>query len=349
MERSELVEKLETVAPALAVTDIVPITAHFWFTGKTVMAYNGHVAISVPFETDFSCAVPGILLSLLKASSAKKIEVNCDKAFRVKGARTKIELPILSADLFAFKMPKPPQAPIAARSSDFLNAVAVCMRSVSNDGSIPDQLGITVLPSNHGVTMFSTNGVTMSRARVKFREAPAFDRVVVRALFAKQLLAFAKNEKKLRLELRKDMCMYAGSDGTVMYGQPVLVEKPLRFVEVFDKFHPKENDARMVELAPRLAAILDRAAVVAQGDPKPARTKITVKAGVASFVTEASVVAARVEDAMPLAEGHPDVFIEVSAKAMRAGCDDFNRFMITKNCVVMANDYAHYMIAGRDA
>lgn len=350
MERADLVSKLEIVAPALAGNDIVQIMTHVWFTGKTLQTWNGHVSISVPLKTDFACAVPGAtLLSLLKAARAKDIELECkDDELRIKGASTKINLPTLSSEMFNFKMPKPADEPtIKKGAAALLKGIRLCMRSVSLDTSDPNFLGITVIPGEGHVALFASDGATMSRAEIPFKSKVPFERVVIPNLFCKELLSLAKNDKALYLEILKDGCMYASPNGTLMFGTPVHVDKPKSFGPIFNDFHPAANDKKMVALAgPRLARILDRACIVAQGEAKPVKTTIKVEKARAHFSTESRL--GKVTDHMDLQTGHADVTIEVSPKAMRAGCEDFDKLLITERCVVMSNGTAHYLIAGRD-
>lgn len=350
VKRIDLVAKLETVAPALAGNDIVQIMTHFWFTGKSLQAWNGHVSISVPLETDFACAVPGdTLLSLVKGTAAKDLEFECtDDELLVRGGKTtKFKLPTLPADMFNFKMPKAEVAPITAKTPAFLKGMSLCMRSVSLDTSDPNYLGITMIPGQDHVAMFASEGTTMSRAEIAFKGKVPFDRVVIPSLFCKELLSLAKSDKVLHLELLKDRCLYVAPNGTRMFGTPVHVDKPKSFAPIFDDFHPAANDKKLVALAgPRLSRILDRACIVAAGEAKVVKTKVWVKDCRANFETESRL--GRVNDHMELEKGHADVMIEVSAKAMRAGCEDFDKLLITKRCVVMANGAAHYLIAGRD-
>jgi hypothetical protein len=64
-----LIRALETVEPALAINQLIPLLTHYWFTGKSLIGYNGSIALQVPFQTDFRGAVPGKVLELLKRGS----------------------------------------------------------------------------------------------------------------------------------------------------------------------------------------------------------------------------------------------------------------------------------------
>lgn len=348
MKRIELVEKLETVAPALANNDIIPVMTHFWFTGKKVMAYNGHVAISVPCPTDFKGAVPGsTLLNLLKAASAKDVGLELsEKQLLVKAASSRFKLSTLAPDEFAdvFKMPVEPAEPLRLDGGAFRRAVDTCMRSVSMDSSVPDQLGVTMIPSEKRLTFFATSGLTMSRADVSCKgDNPFKKRAILPALFCKQLLQLSDG-KQMRLDVDKEHAIFAGKGGALLFGALIESEHPLPFKKEFEQQHPVENDDKLVPVASKLERILERACIV-RGDEQGGQTTIEVEKGVAKFFTRSRL--GEVRDQMQLTDGHPNVRINVDPKWVKAGCGDFDRMLITRECFVMANDTAYYLISGK--
>lgn len=349
MKRTELLDKLNIVAPALAANDIVPVQAHIWFTGETLMAYNGHIAISTPCKTEFACAVPGMyLLNLLKASGAKTIEFEGSPheegdMLQVLGASMKIKLPALPASAFNFKMPKPPEDVLSIDGEKFVAAIDTCLRSVASETTTPDYAGITLLPQDDGLNVFGANGLTLSRAIVKYK-GDGWARSILPPAFCKQLTVLAKDQKKIKFRLGKERAMFADDKGTIMYGQLIDTEKPLPMINVFES-HLKPG-AALVPIPSKLVAVLERACIVSAGETTPIRTKIEVKERVARFKTSSRF--GEVRDRMDVSGGQPDVVLEIDPKPVRAGCGDFNKMLITKSCFVMANETAYYMISGRD-
>lgn len=349
MKRTTLLEKLSIVAPALAANDIVPINSHIWFTGRTLMAYNGHIAISTPCETTFKCAVPGsTFLNLMKAAKAKEIEFELrDGTLHGAGAAMKLKMPTLPAETFNFKMPKAPESTLSVKASELVKGIETCLRSVSLDTTTPDYLGVTLLPRPYGVDFFGACGLTMSRAVVKFNGGvvPKWNRAIMPNAFCKQLPVLAKDAKKVRFSLTDERVMFAGEDGTVMFGALVDTEKPLPFLKVFEQHLPP--DRTMYPIASKLIGILDRACVITTGEASVIRTKIEVKDGTMNFTTVSRF--GEVHDRMMVLKGQqPDVTLEIDAKPARAACADFKKMLITNNCLVMANDAAYFMISGRD-
>ena len=80
MLRTELVEKLERVAPALSGNNLVPVLSHFWFRDNALLCYNDQIAIATKLISNFEGAVSDTLTSLLSASRAKDVEFFTDEA-----------------------------------------------------------------------------------------------------------------------------------------------------------------------------------------------------------------------------------------------------------------------------
>jgi hypothetical protein len=353
MKRVELLGKVETVARALATNDILPIMTHLHLTGKELVAYNGSVAISVPLATDFQCCVPGqVFLSLLKAAGAKEVEIEMDSEnLLIRGAATRVKLPTMGSDAFSFVAPKPPTERLRVDGKALVAAMRACLRSISSEASRPDQLGVTIMPEDGPIThyyLWATDGKTLTRAAVKFKGAPFPKRVCLPKAFCKHFVDLY-DEGTLYSSIEDDVLVLSWGDGNkavTMSGSFIQADKPMPYRDVFARYVKPDSKQTFVPVAPRLARILGRACIVAQGDVAAIRTRIVVRSGTAKFYTKSKV--GEVRDSMGLANGHPDVEIEVDPKAFSAGCGDFDRMVITEDCVSMANEFAYYLISGKE-
>jgi len=167
-ERLQLRDKLEAVAPALSSSDIIPIMSHYWFTGSHVMAYNDRIAINCICKTDFKGALPGLLLQLLKASQAPKLELEykpADSEVLFKLGSSRVRLAVLPPADFVFDMPALEDDANALKSTRkaLVAGIAACLASVGNDTSMPEQLGVSILPGDDELHLFATNNATLSR------------------------------------------------------------------------------------------------------------------------------------------------------------------------------------------
>lgn len=344
MKRTELLKKIEVAVRAVATNDILPIMQHVHFTGEELVAHNGSVTISVPLKTDIACCVPGqIFLNLLKAAGAKEVtlEVEPGDVLMVKGAGTRIKLPTMSAASFPTPAPEAPSEKLRVDVPALVDAIKIGLRSIGTDASRPDQLGVTIIPGTNAFGVWTTNGKTLTRALIK-GEFPSEKRICLPEAFCKNFVDLYDGGR-LVYALDKDSLTFAWGS-IVMRCAFIEVDKPLPFKDVYAR---NTKDAGIfVPVPSRLERVLGRACVVASGDDRAIRTKITVTNTMAKFVTQSKV--GEVKDSLALAAGHADAEIEVDPKAFRLGCGDFNEMVITNDAVCMRNDYASYLIAARD-
>jgi len=351
MNRKDLVDKLEQVAPALSGNDLIPILTHFWFTGEHVLAYNDQIAISAPCKVDFEGAVPGMtLLNLLKASRAKDVEFVVGKddknELTIKAASSRFKLGLLPYRDFeeVFVMPKPGKDPEALSTKSFLSCIDCCMRSVSIDTSVPDQLGITLIPDGKDLLFYSTDDRTLSHARLAVKGGTSLkQRVILSSHFCRQVLNLVNDAKPLHLEIHKDHALLMGAGGTLLFGKLVHSEKPLNFNSILDHNFPEGSENKLVTIPTKLELILERAVIVASASVEPVRTHINVQGGVVRF----STVSARgeVHDTLQIEGKHKDVEIKVDAKLLKNGYGQFDQMLLTSSCFVMVNEDVLYLVA----
>lgn len=347
MIRKQLAEKLARVKPALASNDLIPALTHLWFSDGEVMAYNDAIALSTPCDVDISGMVPGAkLLALLATSRAKEVEFAAgDDEVSIKAAAVRIKLPLLPIDQPLFEMPEiEGDEALPASSADFIAAVEECLRSVINDPSVPDQLGVTVIPGKKALRLYSTNGATISSVTVPTAaKVEITRRVVLPQQFCEQLVKLARGDKKAKLVLSGDHVLLRTGDGTRLFSKLVEVEHPLDFPAQISAMVPEDLDAAAVPIPAMLPRILDRALVVSDPGGERAYTQIIVKDGRAQFITKAANC--EVRDGVTMGEGQRNVSMAADPSWMKAGCADFTKMLVTKECVIMTAERSMYLVA----
>lgn len=197
MKRVEFLDKLNTAKPALANNLLIPVMGMFWFTGKTLMAYNDQIGISVPLKTDFVGALQGKgLLNLLSYSDGSEVEfIEGKDKFEIKCGRTRIKLALAPEEDFEGLWPvdKAKRSALAVDPAEFLLAVESLMRSVGVDVAVPEQLGITLIPEGDKLAIYSTNNLTLSRAIIGYDgDLPFEGPVTLSKDFCDQMLRLLK-------------------------------------------------------------------------------------------------------------------------------------------------------------
>ena len=79
MLKSALQEKLEKLRPGLSAKETIVQSNCFIFQSGQILTYNDEISVSVPFDADFSCAVPAApLLNALSKYTADELEITVE-------------------------------------------------------------------------------------------------------------------------------------------------------------------------------------------------------------------------------------------------------------------------------
>ncbi len=359
MKRTDLLTKLKLVEPARSTNELIPILTHFWFQDDRVMAFNDQIAISMPLPMPcgFSAAVPGRMLDMLNNLRVREIELSHqDNILSVKSrTKTQFVLPTLGPEGFIFTMPEPQgQESLPVDTKTFLNQIKSCMRSVSFDASLPEKLGVTLVPGKQVIELFATDSTTISQGRVKLSTATTLPRTILSATFCQEMLELAWDSADLQLEVHQDYSLLKVGD-TLLFGRLIESDKPLEFTAIIDRLFPKELRDQLVDMPktkakkqdgppPRakLPPILDRACIIA--DPKISKpsTTITIQNGKARFFSKSDY--GEVVDNTTI-EGHPDVTVAFNPRFLRIGVEDFDKLLLTEKCAIMVKGNMIYLVS----
>lgn len=351
MQRAELLGKLETVAPALSDSDLIPVLKHVWFTGKELVAYNDHIGISVPLESDFRGAVPGqVLLGLLRTSGAKEAEFQPDgDIVVVKAGRALLKLASLPVEDFdgIFTMPKPSKnlLPIAD-TKRALRAIEDGLRSIGSDTGVPEQLGITLIPGKDCFHCYSTNNDTLSRSVLPLEGSPDIDRIILPATFCAQMLRLSSGEDKIALEVTNEYALLSVGV-TRLFGRLIDAPTPIPFEKTLARHYTAEAKQALVPIPDMLQVALERAMIVTDSASDQKSTNLSVKKnkeGKKELILVSESDRGKVTDRMEIDDAHPEVSVRVEPKRIKAGCESFSKIAITSYSVVMTRGSSLYLV-----
>jgi DNA polymerase III sliding clamp (beta) subunit (PCNA family) len=345
MQRKDLLARLIEVEPALANHDLIPVMTHFWFTGTHIMAFNDRISIEVPCKTDFIGAVPKTLLDLMKNSKARDVEltpIGENEHLQVKAASSRLKLAVMPAKSFIFEMPKPSDATLPLKNKlTFFDAIETCLRSVGADTSLPDQLGVTLIPDGNALKAYATNGNTISQAHIPLTAPAAFkNRVIIPTSFCEQLLKMARTSgKPMHFEVRDDHVL-AVMGGVSLFGRLIEADNPLNFEKIIAYHYSDKMIKGMVPIPSKLRLILERAVIIAGGDHN---TSVTCQDGVMKFVSKTD--RGECTDTLQVGSQHPDVSVKIEPQLLRAGYEFFDYMVVAKTCVIMSRDSMLYLVS----
>lgn len=348
LKRTAIIRKLENVAPALSVNQLIPLLSNFWFTGKLMMAFNDQIALAVPLVTTFKGAVSSKLLELLKASHADEITMEKEgENLRVKGTDggTNIKLKMLEPR-FIFTMP---EATIKTKSRDqwpTLRAVEHCMLSIGTDTSVIEQLGVTLEPdaAKGRIGFYATDDSTLTRAYVKASEFPN-KRAILPRLFCEQMLrldgqsdkppfAFELSVRDTESGAKERYALYSVGE-ILLYGRLLETRNPLNFEERIGYNLPNQSAAvqSAYEVPEAFHSALERASIVCDAERRPTQIKVVPGKMTLSSESENEEVKDVLED-IPAAQ--KNVNISIDAKLLRRG-RHFKKINLTERCVILTD------------
>lgn len=336
LSRLALIDNMNAVAPALAESNAIPVLAHFWFTGKTLMAFNGVIGISVPCETEFKGGAPRTLLRLLETTSAKDVDLKTeDGNMQVRSGKSKFNVAVMPLDDFADHMASIPKLPKERYDIDgekFLEAMSMCLRSIGNEKVRADMMGTTIIREKGELFFFSYDRVSVSHASMT-GDMDA-KRVIVPAEWCKQAIALFGKDPDFDMDITEDSCLLS-ANGVKLWATTLAPDDvPRDFFDIVDGQMSKAGPKVRIDIPDNLSEILERAKII--GNSGVAKTKTRVKAKGGTMTFESKNDAGEVFDNMDCGR-HPDIAVAIDASVVQGGCD-LDQIAFTDTAVVMAKN-----------
>jgi DNA polymerase III sliding clamp (beta) subunit (PCNA family) len=338
INRKRLLQRLKLAEPALSEYGLVPVMQHFWFTGDRVIAYDDRIAISTSLKTEFRGAVPGkhliALLTMLRVRWFELLAENDQASIRF--GDTHLIMPLLPPDEFesVFHMPRmAKENAIRGLAGPFLAAVEDCLSSVSKHTVKPDQLGVTLIPRDGELLLFSTNGAALSHVRLPVNSTNGFNRrVILSANFCRAMLRLAREAQATGMALGDGYALFTADD-TQLFSRLIESNRPVDFEDIMKRFTPRRVHKQLVNIPhAELGPVFARAALTdIQG--RDVQTRITIRNGEATFHSRSD--RGEMFDVIEL-PGQPDAELEISTRLLQKDYAAFDKVLFTSKCVIFA-------------
>lgn len=288
MKVSELVQTLDTVAPTLGATNMVPIMEHFWFTGSDVLTYDDHLAMQAPCDIGLKLTVTGKLLPLLKASYQSGVlkftEQDDGLLVSIGKAKATLTTKNIRDASNLFKMPAlEANAPELTNHMDLTRqAIEACRLAM--DDTTPHRNGITLLPEDGALSLYAYNNDSLARCVLPGGKLKK--RIMLPAAFWNILLSLIpkKDKANVKVMLREEHVLAQVGD-VLLYAKTVEVAAPTDLRKLYDTNYTAAAK-RLVPISAEFHEAIKRAAVLTKDD-KNSKTTLTVENGELNVTTDA--------------------------------------------------------------
>lgn len=352
METKTLIEALRNVDPARSVTNSNEVMKTFWFTGKRVMAFNGGIAIAVPFKSEFVGAVQATLFPLLSSSSAQECEfIETDKGVTVKAGASKFKLNTMAADKFNFELPKMPESSLPIVDvPKFLIALKACKRSLGAETSESAFKGITMIPEGKVLHMFGYDRLTLTHCQVKLKGEIGWDRVVIPTAVVDQLIRVTEGATELKLAIDEKILL-AQCNGVTLWG--ALEDQDRKNRDFVDQARSYKKEAKSTidvsdkKFAKRFPTMLERSVIISADAVESTKLKITIADNRINFYSKSTRGVVEEFITPPAGQRHHDVEIRIPPARMLQGLE-LGSLSITEKAAILSNhdQTISYLISG---
>lgn len=350
LQKSELVDKLELVAPALSKQDYIPVFTKFVFDGETVSAYNDRLGISVDCDTGLEACVSGmLLLSLLKSSNNDTVSFKTEGGSVLFNCGSKFELPMMPVSERLYSHPKiRKNDKTVLLTNTWLQGIKMVLVSVQESSTRPELTCVNWdLPDG---MLYATDGVTISSFDLGAGSAHS-RREYLPAEFCRAVIAMSEffEQKEFELLFTGDGIL-ASFDGGHVFTKYISVahsndsDRGLDFKGQIERVMQKDALC-YINIPPDLPGAIARAQLVmGREDFFVGGTTVAINKGEMRLITSTSSGA--VEDQLSIDKKHPNVSVSVNPKLVDRALNLCTSFCVLPSCITMTDEGAfNYVVA----
>ena len=345
MKRTDVINNLKKVAPALANKEFIPAFCCFTFKDGNVIAYDDVIGIKSQLDIGFNGLVRGwTLIEYLSKSTAPEIEFEANgNSLTIRGSkRSEFKMPLKSLDDALFDFPDTKDADSVEFTGMVLEALQLALMSMGTDPSHPWRLGVSLYFGDGFVVLYSSDNLTMSRCEVDCTVPKKFvgKGMILPPKFCS--MAAGTKTKVANLFVSKDSSwvIMKFDNGIEMFTRTINDLQIARFEKVFDNYDRDKID--VVQIPKGLESSLDKALVVL--DSKLNKySKMSVKEDKLHLDTTTPI--GEVHDSHSF-KGHKEVEVTVPPQMLKRAMKNVDSIsLIGDRCVYCEGNGITYLVS----
>lgn len=348
INRSELLAALSAVKPALNDKSTMDELACVWFEDGAVSAYNDVIGIQVPVDTFFTGGLRGSLVTgLMETATSDRVDIAIKgEKITMKAGSAKINLAMLPSRRQIWHAPEVNDDAWFKPSATFIQALERVMVSTVKASSVPDQMGVTFILHDNGLSLYSTDNGTISWGQVGIDDFPDIpvDRALVPTVFCDQLLKMGAGKEDAAVELAflKNAAMAKVGD-RLLFGRYLESQNPVPFPSIVRRYLQDGDDDRLLDLPPGLPLALDRASVLLSKGGQG--LSVEFQASDKSLRLYTRTAYGTLDETLELDDFHEEAVMKLNPKLVGRAIPHVRTFMLGQQAAVFASEGYYHLIA----
>lgn len=345
MKLSTVKSTLDYAKNFLATQDFIEILQYFAFNEDTVTAYNDVCACQLKLDTGLQCTVPGtLLLRLLNTLSSEELEIEKQpKNVQVISGRSKTKLPTLPLEDYIFQIPDTDEDAVIVPNTA-IEGFRKCLTNVSTNPTQPQFSGINLIVENKKLTLYSSDGLTISRFEIDdtFNVA-ATDQIqcILPAFFCERLVSLhtplAGKEYNVPLQFSKNWAMADLNDNKLF--TRVINKTPPKYADMVMRSVPNLASLELFDIPDELESIIDRATIFLNPQANVEQSSFTVSGNEMEVTTKSTL--GHSHDRLQLPKDLGQFSFTLNPNLLLRGFKVCKRMTLMPNVIVM--DYDNYL------
>ena len=337
MNRSDLLTILSHVKPSLTHKEFIPILSHYCFKDGEVFGFNDLIAIKTACPLNIEGAVKGsILQGLLDYSDGEDVEITQKKnKILIECGKGSSALPILPKKEFIFEFPEFDEDFSLVFGKEHLEAISVCLSTVSSDTSHPERMGVTVRLRDIPV-FYSTDGKTITcvEIEVPVSDEPIDEDIILPLEFCQVLsdMSSEYEEQELRFNVKDGYVIASFGKDYMLFSRLVRGISPMDFEKVIAANLEGVDNDHFIEVPEALPRALSRSSFLIDPSER-GRCELMIEDRTLK-VLGSSEFGESLEE-IPLDTDHPDIKIECYAGLLAKSLEQAESFALKERCTII--------------
>ena len=345
MNRTELIDILKVVSPALSSKDFIPAFSHFCFSEGRVRAFDDLIALEADCPIEFEGALRGsVLIGFLQASKAAEVSITTlegskdgESVAEVKVGRARLKIPIIPVSDYIFNFPASKKSWKIEANDDVIGAIAAAAKTMGIDPAHPWRLGVTIDFGKKASVLYASDTHVATRVmnvKIGVPEDLANKAVVLHPKFCTQLIDLHSHDPIKTIELTEGWVKATSTGGVILFSKNSTEVRTDFYQSVFEAADGTAERLGEFPFPKGFSRVLERALVVL--DPSAdKKTRFTVEDGQLQVFAQSSY--GDVNDRVTF-EDHPNTEIYTAPNLIHGVLDGMDSITLGEDAVVLSGE-----------